>query len=430
MISSSDFIYNEIRENEKDFTNLTELPSHGFNILIKAKRFGKWFLLKGLKKEYRNDPTYQRLLRKEFEIMVSLSHPSIVSVFSIENVSIYGTCIIMEYIDGITLAEFMLQPQNSDLRLRMFYNILDAMRYVHAHQVIHRDLKPSNILVTHNNKNVKIIDFGLSDTDYFAILKEPAGTPQYMAPEQQSSNTPDVRNDIYSLGVILMSLNLGRSYQRVIKRCIAPIEQRYADVDQLEKALHYITNRKKYRWPAILTSTTLILASLIAWQSVLIQDLSETRLLAADSISAMKRLIRESDEIHNEKLKQQTHIIAEMSDSLERIRILRQKWNEQEKYEQTVAQSIETGKKEMDRFIWSTQIIQHLDTLTSDNYLNREMYFNQLSNIWNEVKAYSKKLNPEITENERVQIELLLNNYVSENYTEKWQKKIIKLTKP
>ena len=128
MISSSDFIYNEIRENEKDFTNLTELPSHGFNILIKAKRFGKWFLLKGLKKEYRNDPTYQRLLRKEFEIMVSLSHPSIVSVFSIGNVSIYGTCIIMEYIDGITLAEFMLQPQNSDLRLRMFYNILDANR--------------------------------------------------------------------------------------------------------------------------------------------------------------------------------------------------------------------------------------------------------------------------------------------------------------
>ena len=230
--SSSDFIYNNIiQEGEKDFTNFSERPSQGFNIMIKAKRFGKWFLLKGLKEEYRHDPVYQKVLRKEFEIMASLSHPSVVSVFSLEEVHPYGTCIVMEYVDGITLVEFMLHPQSTDQRLRVFYNILDAMRYIHANQVTHRDLKPSNILVTHNNRNVKIIDFGLSDTDYFSILKEPAGTQQYMSPEQQSGSTPDARNDIYSLGVILMNLNLGKSYQGIVKRCVAPIEQRYADVD-------------------------------------------------------------------------------------------------------------------------------------------------------------------------------------------------------
>lgn len=51
--NSSDFIYHNIQDCEKEFTHISELPSHGFNVLVKAKRFGKWFLLKGLKEEYR-----------------------------------------------------------------------------------------------------------------------------------------------------------------------------------------------------------------------------------------------------------------------------------------------------------------------------------------------------------------------------------------
>ena len=426
--SSSDFIYNNIiQEGEKDFTNFSELPSQGFNILIKAKRFGKWFLLKGLKEEYRHDPVYQKVLRKEFEIMASLSHPSVVSVFSLEEVHPYGTCIVMEYVDGITLVEFMLHPQSTDQRLRVFYNILDAMRYIHANQVTHRDLKPSNILVTHNNRNVKIIDFGLSDTDYFSILKEPAGTQQYMSPEQQSGSTPDARNDIYSLGVILMNLNLGKSYQSVVKRCVAPIEQRYADVDQLEKALDEVTNRKKRRWTIILTTVTVILAALIAWQGVLIQDLSEERSSSANTINAMKNQIRESDLAHNEKLKQQSKIITEMSDSLERVDSMRQKWNKQQEHEQLFSKSVENGKKEMDRFIRTTQITQHLDTLSSYNYLKSDYYTTQLSNIWNHVKVCRKHLDSRLTEDECTQIEYLLNTYVTENYAQKWQDKVNKL---
>lgn len=425
--SSSDFIYNNIQENEKEFTHITELPSQGFNILVKAKRFGKWFLLKGLKEEYRHDPIYQKILHKEFEIMANLSHPSVVSVFSFEEVHPYGTCIVMEYIDGITLVEFMLHPQSIEQRLRVFYNILDAMRYIHAHQVIHRDLKPSNILVTHNNRNVKIIDFGLSDTDYFAILKEPAGTRQYMSPEQQSSSTPDVRNDIYSLGVILMNLNLGKSYQGVVKRCVAPIEQRYADVDQLEKALDNVANRKKRQWTVILTIVTFILATLIVWQGVLIRDLSDERLSSADTINAMKNQIQESNRAHDEKLKQQSKIITEISDSLERVNSIRQKLNEQAEHEQLVTQSIEKGKKEMDRFIKGTRLIQHLDTLTSYYYLKSDYYTTQLANIWNQIKVYRKSLDPRLSEEERSQIEFLLNTYVTDNYTQKWQDKVNKL---
>lgn len=415
MDSSSDFIYNSnIQENEKEFTQFTELPSQGFNILIKAKRFGKWFLLKGLKEEYRHDPVYQKILHKEFEIMANLSHPSVVSVFSLEEVHPYGTCIVMEYIDGITLVEFMLHPQSIEQRLRIFYNILDAMRYIHAHQVIHRDLKPSNILVTHNNRNVKIIDFGLSDTDYFAILKEPAGTRQYMSPEQQSSSTPDVRNDIYSLGVILMNLNLGKSYHGVVKRCVAPIEQRYADVDQLEKALDNVVNRKKRQWTIILTVVTFILATLIVWQGVLIRDLSDERLSSADTINAMKNQIQESNRAHDEQLKQQNQIITEISDSLERVNSMRQKWDKQQAHAQLYNQAVENGKKEMDRFIKEINYIHFLDTVSSAPiYMYSGFRHAALSKIEKHVDTYCNNLDSRLSEDERAQIKFLLSKYIN-----------------
>lgn len=427
--SSSNFIYHNIQETEAGFTNFMELPSQGFNILIKAKRFGKWFLLKGLKEEYRHNPVFQEVLRKEFEIMANLSHPSIVSVFSKEEIAPYGMCIVMEYIDGITLTEFMLQQQTEEQRLRIFYGILDAIRYIHSHQVVHRDLKPSNILITHNNRNVKIIDFGLSDTDYYTILKEPAGTKKYMSPEQQLGNTPDVRNDIYSLGVILMNLNPGKAYHGIIKRCIAPIEQRFSDIDQLEKALQDVSNRKKRRWLVGLTALTIILASLIVWQSVQLQQLSDERFLSTDSISAMKQMITLTNQKHNEKLKEQEKVITEISDSLERVNLLNQKLSYLEKHEMKVKQSIEDGKKEMDRYMLSTGILQHVDTLSSILYYKADKYSNLATEVLEHAKAYSRQLAPELTENECSQIEYLLNNYVHEKYTKKWLNKITELSK-
>lgn len=427
--SSSNFIYHNIQETEAGFTNFMELPSQGFNILIKAKRFGKWFLLKGLKEEYRHNPVFQEVLRKEFEIMANLSHPSIVSVFSKEEIAPYGMCIVMEYIDGITLTEFMLQQQTEEQRLRIFYGILDAIRYIHSHQVVHRDLKPSNILITHNNRNVKIIDFGLSDTDYYTILKEPAGTKKYMSPEQQLGNMPDVRNDIYSLGVILMNLNPGKAYHGIIKRCIAPIEQRFSDIDQLEKALQDVSNRKKRRWLVGLTALTIILASLIVWQSVQLQQLSDERFLSTDSISAMKQMITLTNQKHNEKLKEQEKVITEISDSLERVNLLNQKLSYLEKHEMKVKQSIEDGKKEMDRYMLSTGILQHVDTLSSILYYKADKYSNLATEVLEHAKAYSRQLAPELTENECSQIEYLLNNYVHEKYTKKWLNKITELSK-
>ena len=229
MDSYSGIIIEESRRSEQ-FSDFTPLPCKGFNILCKAKRYGRWWVLKGLKEQYRQDENYKNLLHKEFDILISLQHPYIVSAYSMEEIPEMGTCIVMEWIDGITLEHWSGSKTEGEA---IFLQLLDAVHYIHAKQIVHRDLKPSNIMITHNGNHVKVIDFGLSDTDDFAILKQPAGTPGYISPEQIVSQQADIRNDVFSIGCILEKILPGKPYTAIIKRCKAPIAQRYANVDEL-----------------------------------------------------------------------------------------------------------------------------------------------------------------------------------------------------
>ena len=229
MDSYSGIIIEESRRSEQ-FSDFTSIHCKGFNLLCKAKRYGRWWVLKGLKEPYRQDENYKNLLHKEFDILISLQHPNIVSAYSMEEIPEMGICIVMEWIDGITLEHWSGRKTEGEA---IFLQLLDAVHYIHAKQIVHRDLKPSNIMITHNGNHVKLIDFGLSDTDDFAILKQPAGTPGYISPEQIVSQQADIRNDIFSIGCILEKILPGKPYTAIIKRCKAPIAQRYANVDEL-----------------------------------------------------------------------------------------------------------------------------------------------------------------------------------------------------
>ena len=230
MDSYSGIVIEESRRSEQ-FSDFTPIPCKGFNLLCKAKRYGRWWVLKGLKEQYRQDENYKNLLHKEFDILISLQHPNIVSAYSMEEIPETGTCIVMEWIDGITLEDWSGSKTEGEA---IFLQLLDAVHYVHAKQIVHRDLKPSNIMITHNGNHVKLIDFGLSDTDDFAILKQPAGTQGYISPEQIVSQQADIRNDIFSIGCILEKILPGKPYTAIIKRCKVPIAQRYANVDELK----------------------------------------------------------------------------------------------------------------------------------------------------------------------------------------------------
>lgn len=226
----SGFYFPPSGQTSSGFSEMEEISVGGFNILIRAKRDGKWWVLKALAPDVRHNEVFRNLLHKEYDILSKIQHPGVVYVEGIEEVDGYGECLVQEWIDGVTLDEWLSTPHTRSQRRQVAHQLLEVMEYVHSQQVVHRDLKLSNIMVTRSGCVVKVIDFGLSDADYYAILKSPAGTEGYISPEQQRGGPTDVRNDIYSLGVILDKLQLGLSYRLSVKRCLCPLNGRYPNV--------------------------------------------------------------------------------------------------------------------------------------------------------------------------------------------------------
>lgn len=250
-------------ENISDvFSSYSEIHSNGFNRLYKAQRYGKWFVIKGLKSKYLHKEVYLGLLTKEFELGVRMDHPNIVHTFSKENDPVAGPCIVMEYVDGLTLKEYLTQNPSRLARRKIMQELLEAMAYYHSLQIIHRDLKPDNILITRNGHNVKIIDFGLADSDWHGVLKQPAGSENYAAPEQKKGDTPiDCRADIYSFGKIVRLL-FPHSYRRIAHKCTQENrERRYSNAEEI---LRHIQLRKRLT-PIIAIISVLFGVALGTW---------------------------------------------------------------------------------------------------------------------------------------------------------------------
>lgn len=227
------------------FSEISIIAEKGYNTIYKAKRYGQWYVLKGLSAVNQGNKVYAGLLEKEFSISVQVNHPNIAHAYSFEKVDGIGDCIVMEYVDGVTLDKY-IKAATDEERIRIVSQILSAMEYYQSLQIVHRDLKPSNILVTRNGGNVKIIDFGLSDSDSYAIFKQPAGSAKYMAPEQYDSKTPiDLRADIYSVGVIMKEI-LPSRYKSVIEICIRKDrEERYHTATEVKRAISAQNQRRR-----------------------------------------------------------------------------------------------------------------------------------------------------------------------------------------
>ena len=215
---SSDFTENIEKEVNTDnstqiesaYSNLREcyVSKTGHTRLFTATKYGKRYILKCLKKDFLYTPVYQQALTKEFEIGLQLEHPHICRTLGLEQIPELGTTIVMEYIDGETLQSLIDKKElTTEVANKLISQLMDALEYMHSKQIIHRDLKPSNIMVTYTSQDVKIIDFGLSDSDAFYILKLPAGTTGYIAPEQFLPGAKaEPKTDIYSLGMVIADI--------------------------------------------------------------------------------------------------------------------------------------------------------------------------------------------------------------------------------
>ena len=324
------------------FTDFSTVPSRGYNLLVRAKRHGRWWMLKGLKESYRNDAVYQVLLQKEYEITSQLQYPMVVSVFSVEEVEGFGPCIVMEWIEGQTLKEWLAQGNHSRKQRRHVADMLmEALAYVQSRQTQHRDLKPSNIMLTHDGQHLKLIDFGLSDTDSHTILKAPAGTEGYMAPDGPS--------DIYSLGRILRELRLGWLSLMVIRKCCAPSNRRYTDVETIKRDLHRCWLGPKW---------ILLIICLVALATGLYQMNRTHTQQGQQTVSDSLKVLKEEN---------QTKMAVEQA-ATDSLQLQTDKIREQKESEQATIQKRQDGiaaaKRKIDRQMAAYGIQQMFDTVT------------------------------------------------------------------
>jgi serine/threonine protein kinase len=178
--------------------------------------------IKMLKSHLVADEESRARFKQEARAVSCLTHPHVITVYDV-GVTNYGEpFIVMEYLQGKSLAEIIAYEKRLPMRraVRLFIKACSALAHAHKKEVIHRDVKPSNIMLIHTDEDpeyVKFVDFGLAKlrtlTGEFQRLTktgEVFGSPLYMCPEQCKGRKVDYRADIYSMGVVMFEALVGR----------------------------------------------------------------------------------------------------------------------------------------------------------------------------------------------------------------------------
>ena len=415
--SASGYLSDSFEGISQTFTDVEILATSEVNVVAKAKRYGRWWLLKGLRKEVAGEAGYQQRLRKEFEILMQLQHPGVVMAVGLEDVEVLGLCIVMEYVDGVTLKEWLTEKPTRQMRLWVMQEITDAVSYLHTKGIVHRDLKPTNIIVTGNGSHVKLIDFGLADTDSHTILKQPAGTPTYMSPEQMQTALADGRNDIYSLGIIMQQMELGWRYHYIINRCLRPIEHRYQQMEDLQQAIRSTNSR--------IRNVAVWLGALLIMAMILLIGLQVRRAKEQD-----ERLVA-IHATYQQQLGAQQQKLKQLADSTTELRLYNQQQRQKEIALKTsrkkVEDAISKGKALIDKSMRQTNIDKHLDTLTNILYIWSDFTYRCQSGE-RAIENYLKQMDSSFSDTEKDEIRNAMYRH-NEAIVTKWKNRIVNISK-
>jgi eukaryotic-like serine/threonine-protein kinase len=186
--------------------------------LARDEQLGRRVAVKRLFASLAGDELFQTRFFREARMAAGLSHPNVVGVYDVgeEDGVPY---IVMEYVDGETLAELMASgaPMDPDRAVDLLLQICAGLEHAHAAGLVHRDIKPQNLLVRRDGV-AKIADFGIAKTLQATQLTEAGtvlGTATYLAPEQAAGQRVTAAADIYSLGAVAYELLTGRPPYRV-----------------------------------------------------------------------------------------------------------------------------------------------------------------------------------------------------------------------
>lgn len=187
----------------------------GVVVLVEDMMVNDEIILKFLNAHMSSDENIIQRFIHELRYARKITHENIIRIYDFITFG-RSYAISMEYFNSHSMAFEIKMNKNPNVKrlLRIFVDICKGVGYAHSRDVIHRDLKPANILVNDNDE-VKIVDFGLAAAASSADSRITrtgilVGTPTYMAPEQVRARALDQRTDIYSLGILLYEVFVGR----------------------------------------------------------------------------------------------------------------------------------------------------------------------------------------------------------------------------
>ncbi|MEI6241810.1 MAG: protein kinase [Chlamydiota bacterium] len=220
----------------------------------------KSIMIKVLSPKYSQNKEIVDRFLKEAEIIAMTNHPNIIKLYG-QGKWEKGLYIAMEFVQGISLRQFILQKSLSQKRaLEIILQVAYALCHFHTHGVIHRDLKPENILITESG-DIKVIDFGIAQLhEEISKLRitqtsRMMGTPIYMSPEQKESpGKVSYASDIFSLGIIAYELVLGKLSHGIIHvsllpKKLQPIIEKALQInpkDRYQDIVDFITDISQY----------------------------------------------------------------------------------------------------------------------------------------------------------------------------------------
>ena len=170
--------------------------------------------IKMLRDEYVDNEDFLRRFRNESKAIYSLNHPNIVKIYDVILTS-KNPVIVMEYVDGITLRDYIDKKKVVGVRaaVALSMQLLMALQHAHDNGIVHRDVTPQHIMVL-TDGTIKVMDFGIARfamSQSRTLTNRAIGSVHYISPEQaRGESVVDNRADIYSVGVILFEMITGR----------------------------------------------------------------------------------------------------------------------------------------------------------------------------------------------------------------------------